>query len=232
MNREDIERILRLQNSAYELLLWLNKRAETEQEILSDQNLEKWRFGESCEAWVRDVRGMIPQALRPADDEIPAFARLFSSFFQTSFRLVESAPTVAYDYYGHESGYVGSGRRKLMAGAPSGKKTPKGKAKVGKSARELRLIALEELAIENDFLPSRAELEALERDSSLLPALTLWTYVHELNRRAHFASQGEAVRSLWVAMDKKEREKMNADQVIKARELLLAAIKTKRDTAT
>ncbi len=232
MNREDIERILRLQNSAYELLLWLNKRAETEQEILSDQNLEKWRFGESCEAWVRDIYGMIPQALRPADDEIPAFARLFSSFFQTSFRLVESVPTRVYDVWAGDRGPFGSCNRKVMPSPPSGKKTPKGKEKVGKSARELRLIALEELAIENDFLPGRAELEALEQDSSLLPALTLWTYVHELNRRAHFASQGEAVRSLWVAMDKKEREKINADQVIKARDGLVAALKAKLNSPT
>ncbi len=42
MNKSEIERLLQLQNSAYELLLWLNKRAENEQEILSDSNLEKW----------------------------------------------------------------------------------------------------------------------------------------------------------------------------------------------
>lgn len=225
MNREDIERLLRLQHSAYELLLWLNKRAETEQEILSDQNLDKWRVAESCEAWVRDVYGMIPTALRPAADEIPAFARLFSSFFQTSFRLVVSAPTRAYDDWGEDSGWVGSGKRKLMAGAPSGKKTHKGKEKVAESARHLRLIALEELALENDLLPGRRDLEVLERDASLAPALTLWTYIHELNRRAHFASQGEAVRSLWVAMDKKEREKITVDKVINARDALVAALR-------
>ncbi len=227
MNKDDIERILRLQHSAYELLLWLNKRAEHEQEILSDHNLEKWRFAESCETWIRDVYGMIPQALRPSQDDIPAFARLFSSFFQTSFRLVESAPTRAYDNWGEESGWVGSGKRKLMPGAPSGKKSAKGKAKVGESARELRLIALEELALENNLLLSRADLEVLEKDEKLHDALVLWTYFHELNRRANFASQGEAVRSLWQAMDKKEREKMNADKIINARDSLVAALKSR-----
>ncbi|HEY0075859.1 MAG TPA: hypothetical protein VGB77_17285 [Abditibacteriaceae bacterium] len=130
MEKSDIERILHLHNTAYEFLLWLNKRAGNEQEILSDQNLEKWRYAESCEAWVREMHGMIPQSLRPSVEDIPAFARLFSSFFQTSFYLVESAPTPAYDYFGDQSGYVKSGKRKLMAGAPSGKKSPKGKAKI------------------------------------------------------------------------------------------------------
>lgn len=98
MNQNDIERLLRLQNSAYEFLLWLNKRADHEQELLSDQNLEKWRFAESCENWMRDVHGMIPIGIRPSVEDIPAFARLFSSFFLTSFRLIESAPTRAYNH--------------------------------------------------------------------------------------------------------------------------------------
>jgi hypothetical protein len=159
--------------------------------------------------------------------DIPAFARLFSSFLQTSFRLVESAPTTAYDYWGEESGWVGSGKRRLVAGAPGGKKSPKGKAKVGETAHELRILALEELALEHDFLPERAPLESLERDPSLAADVTLWTYIHELNRRAHFASQGEAVRSLWLAMDKKGREKIDAVRVLKAREALLAALKAR-----
>lgn len=227
MDKSEIERILRLQNAAYELLLWLNKRAEQEQAILSDDNLEKWRFAESCEAWVREMHGMFPQALRPAPDEIPAFSRLFSSFFQTSFQLVESAPKVAYDYFGHESGYVGSGKRKLMPAAPGSKKSPKGKSKVKDTARELRLIALEELALENDLLLPRATLEALENEDSLRDDLILWTYFHELNRRAHFASQGAAVRSLWQAMPKKEREKMTASKIHAAYHNLLAALKAK-----
>jgi hypothetical protein len=227
MNKSDIERILHLQQSAYELLLWVNKRAENEQEILSDQNLERWRFGDTCEAWVRDVYGMIPNALRPTEEDVPAFARLFSSFFQTSFRIVESAPTRVYDNWGEES-WGGSGKRKLMPGAPGGKKSAKGKVKVGASARELRLIALEELAIENDLLLGRSDLEALESDAKLHDALVLWTYIHELNRRANFASQGEAVRSLWQKMDKNEREKIDAGKVIYARDRLLAALKPAR----
>ena len=225
MTKSDIERILRLQNSAYEFLLWLNKRAESDGEILSDHNLESWRFGESCEGWVRDRYGMIPQTLRPAQDDIPAFARLFSSFFQTSFRLVEAAPARVYGGWGEES-WGSSGKRKLMPGAPGGKKSAKGKIKVEESARELRIISLEELARKNDLQLSRAALERLEKDETLHDALILWTYFHELNRRANFSSQGDAVRSMWQAMDKNEREKMNADKIIKARDSIVATLKS------
>lgn len=226
MTETEISRLLELQRSAYELLLWIDGRARTDSEMLSDTNLEKWRYATSCEAWMRDIYGMIPRALRPLEAEIPAFARLFSAFFVTSFHLDESAPTPAYDKWGEKTGYVGSGRRRLVAGSPEGKKTPKGKAKVDETARELRLIALEELALEGDLLLSRVELDAFER-AAPPAALTLWTYVHELNRRAHFASQGAPVRALWLAMDKKERENISAAQVVAARARLLALMRIK-----
>lgn len=224
MNRTEIERILRLQKGAYEFLLWIDERAERDQSLLNDENLEKWRHGASCEEWVRHIHGSIPVAIRPETDEIPAFSRLFSSFFQTSFRISEGAPRREYRW--NEQLYITGGKRKLVAGAPGGKKSAKGKAKLGESARELRLIALEELALDNEILLERAALEQLESDENSREDLTLWTYFHELQRRANFASQGEAVRSLWLAMDKTEREKLNADKILAARERLLAVLKT------
>jgi hypothetical protein len=225
MDKSAIERILKLKNSAYELLLWVNKQAEHQPEILSDRNLEKWRFGEGCESWVRDTYEMIPLSLRPTPADIPAFARLFSSFFQTSFRLVENAPTLDSNGYGSKI-YVGSGNRKLVAGSPSGKKSAKGKAKVSNSARELRLIALEELALDRDLAIDRTDLAVLEQDARFQEALMLWSYFYELNRRANFASQGEAVRAMWQAMDRQERVQMSADSIIEARESLLTALKS------
>lgn len=127
----------------------------------------------------------------------------------------------AYNSWGEENGWTGSGRRKLVPGAPGGKKSARGKIKVEECARKLRLIALEELAIENEVLLNHSQLEYLEKAPELQDALILWTYNHELVRRAAFASQGEAVRSLWQAMDKKERERISADKILKARETLL-----------
>ena len=223
LQRSAYELLLRLQRSAYELLLWINQRAASEQELLSGENLEKWRYARSCETWVRDIHGMIPTAIRPSEEEIPAFARLYSSFFQTSFRLAESTAVQLPEHRGSRWGWRQTGRRKLVAGAPGGKKTQGGKAKLEEAARELRLIALEELALEHDLLLGPRELEALDCDAALARAVTLWTYVHELNRRANFASQGEAVRLLWGAMDKKERAKLDVERVLRARDTILKA---------
>lgn len=225
MDKHEVESLLRLQKSAYEFLLWLDKRAETQQELLSDDNLEKWRFAQSCETWVRSIHGMIPQAIRPAQNEIPAFSRLFSSFFQTSFYITENAPVRSYDYYGHANGFVGSGKRKLMAGSPRGKTSSRGKSKVADSTRMLRRAALEEIALENGLFPSQATIEQVEQNHNIDRALNLWTYVHELNRRANFASQGEAVRALWQSLDKSERETINVESVLAARDSLLWALK-------
>jgi len=223
MKNEAIDRLLRLQHAAYELLLWINERAELEQDLLGDVNLGKWRYAGSCEAWVRDIHGMIPLAIRPSEADIPAFARLYSSFFQTSFRLAESTAVQLPEHRGHPWGWRQTGRRKLVAGSPGGKKTQGGKTKLEEAARELRGIALEELALEHDLILGPAELETLLTDSVLAPAVTLWTYVHELHRRANFASQGEAVRLLWGSMDKKAREKMDTERVAKARDAILKA---------
>ena len=152
MNKIEIERILNLQHGAYELLLWINKRAENEQSLLCDENLEKWRYAESCESWVREMQGMIPRDLRPAEADIPAFARLFSAFFRTSFRVVDNAFVSDGEIYGGNY-YYQSGQRRLMAGSPEAKKSSKGKARVRETADELRVIALEELTLENECFP-------------------------------------------------------------------------------
>lgn len=224
MNKTDIERILGLQHGAYELLLWLNKRAENEQALLCDENLEKWRYAESCEVWVRDMYGMIPRDLRPAESDIAAFSRLFSSFFRTSFRVVDNATVSDGGSYGDDY-YYQSGQRRLMASAPDGKRSSKGNARVRETADELRVIALEELALENELFPLREALEAVANDSTLSESLTVWTYFHELARRANFASQGVAVRSLWQAMDKNKRKNLSADNILAARDPLVLALK-------
>ena len=221
MDKTEIERILNLQNRAYEFLLWINKRAEKEQDLLRDENLEKWRYAESCESWVREMQGMIPRDLRPDESDIPAFSRLFSAFFRTSFRVVDNATVSDRGSYGH---YYQSDQRRLMAGAPEAKKSSKGKARVRETADELRVISLEELALENELFPSRAALEAVANDANLSESLTIWTYFHELARRANFASQGAAARSLWQTMGKKQRGNLKADDILAARDALVSAL--------
>ena len=216
-----ITRVLELQRGAYGLLLWLGERAQNDNSILGDDNLEKWRAADSTQEWLRLFVGMMPADLRPQEADFSAFARLFSSFFSTSFHISETSnERIVPGYYWQER------RRSLVAGAPStGKKSAKGKARVKEGARELERLALEHLALEGELFPSRAELDAILSDEKLEADVTLWAYFHELERRLSFASQGASVHRLWRDLSERERKNLSAAHIWEARERLLVALR-------
>lgn len=222
MTREELNRVLDLQNKAYGLLLWIDDQARHQPDLLSEKNVEAWRSVASCEDWIRRMIGIFPRDLRPDEVDIPAFAHLMSSFFNTSFRVEEKNSS---DWHSRYDPYTVERRRRLLPGVSSTRKTKAQKEKTLESARHLQLIALEELAIENDFDLSREQLQALAHQSQIQDALNLYSYAHELMRRSQFASQGAAVHALWNTMDKKTRQKLNTEIIWQARETLLAAMR-------
>ena len=221
MTREELNRVLDLQNKAYKLLLWIDGEAP---QLLSDTNVEAWKQTDTCEDWARQMMNTFPFELQCEENDIPTFSHLFSAFFTTSFHVEQKNESNWARTQGHH--YDVWSRRKLVAGTTSIKKTKGQKEKQAKSAHNLRLIALEELAIENDVDLSHQQLETLANDSAIADALNLYSYAHELVRRSQFASQGAAVHSLWSTMDKKTRQSLNAEVIWQARETLLAAIRT------
>ncbi len=229
MTREELNRVLDLQNKAYGLLLWIDEQARHQADLLSDENVASWKSADSCELWVRRMIGIFPRDLRPEENDIVAFARLFSAFFTTSVHVEEKNESNWARTQGHH--YDVWSRRKLVAGSPSlMHRTPAEKKRVRQkaeeSARHLQLIALEELAIENDCDLSHEQLETLASRDDLQDALNVYSYAHELLRRSQFASQGAAVHSLWNSMDKKTREKLKAEKIWHDREKLIAAMKS------
>jgi hypothetical protein len=58
----------------------------------------------------------------------------------------------------------------------------------------------------------------------LAQPLSLWSYAHELVRRSRFASQGAGVYALWRALDESTRANLSADDVWRAREVLVEAL--------
>ena len=223
MTKQELIRVLELQEKAYNLLLWLDEQARHQADLLSDENVASWKYAESCESWVRHMIGTVPRDLRPDDGDDSAFARLFSAFFNTSFR-VEKVKENHYHFDGQR--YVRDEREKpkLIAGLTNTPKTAGQKSKTRESRKNLQLIALEELAIENDVDLSRAQLETLATRDDLQDAINLYSYAHELVRRSQFASQGAAVHSLWRSIDKKTRQSLNGDVLWAARESLVSVM--------
>ena len=111
-----------------------------------------------------------------------------------------------------------------MPGAPKPTKGPAAKKRAQEkdrqSAHNLQLIVLEELAVEHDIDLTRAQIEALAAEPEVAESLNLWSYAHELMRRSQFASQGAAVHQMWLSLDKKARENLDADTIWQARERL------------
>ncbi len=227
MTKEELNRVLDLQNKAYGLLLWIDDQARHQPDLLSDENVGMWRFVASCEDWVRRMIGIFPRDLRPEENDIPAFAHLMSSFFNTSFHVEEKNEST---WYRDPDNYKVWHRKKLVSGSSAlAHKTPAEKKRVRQkgeeSAHNLQLIALEELAIENDVDLSTQQLKTLAHDTKLADALNMYSYAHELVRRSQFSSQGAAVHAMWNTMDKKTRQKLNTEVIWQAREMLLNALR-------
>lgn len=220
MEKHEMERVLELQRKAYELLMWINTQAATEPALLSEESVEALRYADSCHAWIERRSGSFPQYLRIEPQDVAAFAHLLSAFFSTSFR-VEEAHQNFLRPSGH--GWRTEKRRRLVSGATA-KKSRAAREKIEASAQHLQLIALEELAIENDLDLSHAALQVLAEREDLQPALALWSYGHELVRRSKFASQGAGVHSLWRALDDKARSNLKADDLWAVRQVLVQAM--------
>ncbi|RYD31045.1 MAG: hypothetical protein EOP86_18745 [Verrucomicrobiaceae bacterium] len=225
MKAHDIDHLLHLQQLAYGLLLWTGQRAENDPSVLSDLMLEKWRSASSTESWLREAYGTFPVRLRPSRNDFEALAKLFSAFFQTSFHVAVTSSR----WHGH---YESIPRRRLVPGLPAGgSKSTQAKKRIRESMRQLRLAALSRLASDTQHEISPPDLERLERRDGLQEPLALWTYFQELERRAHFVSQGLAVHGLWKAMEAEQRQDMDSARILAARDALLKALSAWSETA-
>ena len=85
--RDEMARVLDLHGRAYETLLWLDNAALAHPQLLTERTADELRDPRTCVAWLRRLHAQVPARLRPAGEDVEAFAWLFSSFFQTSFRI-------------------------------------------------------------------------------------------------------------------------------------------------
>jgi len=208
MNLHELEAAIDLQKRAYALLLWLGKNGPTRPSLLDEESLSAPSF---CEHWLRGSLSVLPSELRPAADELQSFARVLTSFFNTSF---------------HIDHHHGGGRRLVRGqGYSDARHRRHAGRRANERAHELVSLALEALAREENVGTSPQMLEDVTKDASVGAALNLWAYGCELVRRTKFASQGPAVHDLWLQMDEMKRKRLTAESIWKARAQVLAALK-------
>lgn len=212
MTQEQIDRTLGLHRMAYGLLMWLKEQARNNRGLLDAKTVETISTFTTSEDWMRRHLCMVPAHLRPEAEDIPEFSRLFSSFFTTSFRVgqVRWWETV---------------ERTLVAGARTfrdGRHQKNSKRREMEAATEMKRLALAALAVQEGIECDPWLIHRALEEETIGHDLSLWTYVLELMRRSHFASQGPSVHRLWLTLDERTRKSLSVEVVWKARRNLLA----------
>lgn len=185
----ELKRAIALHEKAFGLLLWLNRSFRSGRRTLQSVR-GALTLADAARDWLRRNHAQIPEEFRPGPAEIEALSLQFTSFLSTSFEVVRTARLRCagcfccgwWDPTTH-----------LRARNPG--------KKAARDARELKRVALRELAREvQAWLPPEREERFLD-----LSALTRVTYARELVRRSRFASQGEGVLALWREMPEGDR---------------------------
>jgi hypothetical protein len=206
MNIEELERALDLQKRSYALFLWTGGEAPRllEQETLSSSA--------SCVDWLKRHWNDFPVELRPGLAELDAFAKMLRSFFTTSFHVD-----------------VKNGNPRLARGQKfkNGRSKKHAVGKAAETAAELSSMAIASLAESEGIVLKNDVAGAILNDERTAEALTLWSYGCELVRRTEYASQGPAVHHLWKELDEKKRRRLNAEEIWKARAVLVEALRKK-----
>lgn len=211
MKREELEKVMGWQKRAYGLLMWLNHEARSKPAMLSAEAVEQMSVAESCVVWINHNLNSLPREFWPEPSELVPFARLFSSFFSTSFRVGEQ---------GYRDASLITGAVKIKD--KRHKKHLERRQK--EAALDLKRAAMSALAEETGVVVTVEGLDTMIASTELGPKVTLWTYACELKRRTEYVSQGTAVHELWLELDEKTRKRMDGEMVWKARDQLMAGL--------
>ncbi len=205
MTRLDVSTLLRLQRQAYGLLLYLDRRAATEPELLSPELVVQLSNGRTAVQWLRQSYSDLPQQLVPERKLWEPFARLFASFFPTSFQV---------DHMELDGQLIESRirRGRIRGGSNSGKV-------IGLIALAIKhVLSAENIRVDRDEARRLAERDDIRTESRVL------AYVWELDRRARGKSKGAVVHRLWLSLPVSVRTSLDESVWWLAREVVINVI--------
>ena len=212
-DKERLDRLLALHDKSYRLFNWANEGLRSGPRLAAATDGST--LAEAAGLWMRRNAAAFPADLRPATDEVDELAHLFVSYLATSFEVVETRffrTTCAGCFC---CGYWQS-KRHLRRQRPG--------RKAQADARELQVLYVRGLSLAMGLTFSDADLGAFVRDRrDIREELALSTYVHELDRRSSFGSQGEGILVLWRAFAWKDgklrrRFRLTAEGALSAEE--------------
>ena len=205
MTKLDVSTLLRLQRQAYGLLLYLDRRATTEPELLSPELIDRLSSGKTAVQWLQQCHRNLPQQLVPERKRWEPFARLVASFFQTSFQV---------DHMELDGQLIESRirRGRIRGGSNSGKV-------IGLIASAIKhVLSAENIRVDRDEARRLAERDDIRTESRVL------AYVWELDRRARGKSKGAVVHRLWLSLPVSVRTSLDESVWWLAREAVINVV--------
>ncbi|GIW95439.1 MAG: hypothetical protein KatS3mg110_3480 [Pirellulaceae bacterium] len=220
---DEIRRVVELHEKSYRLLRWVGSALETGTVTFNYVHVAM-SASDAAKEWLRRHFANIPGDLRPNEDDIDAFAKLFSSYLTTSFELHENPKTILKSRCGCYCSWC------AYLGAGAYLKTKKITKKSRKDADQLKTIYLRQLASTAGLNMSPPELLALAHEPDCSYNVSLATYAWELVRRTKFASQGEGILVLWreiawIENRPRKNFRLEPDKIIAAEQQIMERIK-------
>ena len=215
----EIASVLDEHHRAYEALRWLSHISFARPQVLTEQTAATLQNAEACARWAGENVAMFPARVRPKPGSVEVFARLFASFFQTSFRIERRGTGVDSHLQIERHRDEAAGRDRLSA-----RKIPRGlKRKRKDESQHLKFRALTLVGDETGpgFWDAARELL---NDADVRDDLNLWTWACELVHRSRGEAHGPAVHLLWRRIPHEVRRSISVDRVWEARGLLANAL--------
>jgi hypothetical protein len=186
-----LRRAVEIQQKSFALLRWAVDAVDRGF-ISFDQVHTFASFDEAALAWILRHYDDLPASARPSREDVPDFARFFSSYVDSSFDLVENPGQRVYSPNAHCFCPLCSWLIDVPRLQPK-KLTPADK----KRARRMERGALQAIAAEEGSSLSPEDAERLAQDPTLREALALVAYGRDLGDRLRGVVVGPATLALW-----------------------------------
>lgn len=218
----ELETTIALHRKTYELLRWIAKNLRGGRLDFTVVH-RAMSAADAAREWLARHRENLPMELRPRQEMLDPFARLFSSYLTTSFELRESPGMKVATYCGCFCSWCAY---LTSADHLQARRVTKHAQRNGEA---LARVYLQSLTDELEVQQPHEKIDRLLADAATTEPLAMAAYARELIRRTQFASQGLGVLALWRKFawrngSPRRNFELKADDVLMAEKRLVDAL--------
>ncbi|GJM25379.1 MAG: hypothetical protein DHS20C16_17940 [Phycisphaerae bacterium] len=204
IEQPSVAELIEIHQRAYRLLMWINDEAAQNPAWLRPEAVGQMSSRSACEKWLWQNSSYLPSRFLPDRAHTKAFAAMFASFFDTSFRLdsLEFAGDLVDARLRRRRNRIHGGNHNM-------------KHVVASAIRYV--LSREGVRLTPDEAGRLAVRESLKIETRIV------AYVWELGRRARGKSKGQIVHRLWRSIPPGVRRRLDEDFYWLAKSLVVEA---------